>query len=144
LAHNIGWGIADDNRDAGTRLSGAAGEDRGAGGAGSRRIASTAAAQPAAAEEPGDEAMPIEPRTIARIRKNATPTMTILLNYVDELTDRLDRLSALNLTDEQIMRVAGPATDQIGGCDVWMLGTQDLIRLARALLTAAAQERAGE
>lgn len=85
-----------------------------------------------------------EPRTVARIRKAPTPTEAILLQHIDALTDALDRFGNLDLTEEQIMQVVGPATDSIGDKDVWMLGQRDLTRWPAPLLTAAVRDRAGK
>ncbi|MDR6860546.1 hypothetical protein [Variovorax guangxiensis] len=88
--------------------------------------------------------MTSEPRTIARIRKSpSSPTERLLLAHIDTLVDQLERYEGLELTDEQILAVAGPPTDSLGGKDVWMLGTRDLTRLARQFLAAAMQARSG-
>ena len=64
--------------------------------------------------------------------------------YADLLRDEIERLELPpELPDARIMEVAGPATDQIGGKDVWMLGRKDLLRLAHDLVQAALRERDG-
>lgn len=86
-----------------------------------------------------------EPRTIARLRKSPalSADITIVLAYADEMAARLERYANLDLTDEQIMQIAGPPTDAIGDKPVWMLGQRDLTRLARAILAAAAMKARG-
>ena len=83
------------------------------------------------------------PPSIQRIRKShaGTAETKILLQHIDNLVAQLERFENLDLTDAQIMEVAGPATSEIGGVDLWELGAKDLTRLARAILAAAMKAR---
>ena len=82
------------------------------------------------------------PLSIQRIRKPGAGTAeTKILQHIDNLVAQLERLENLDLTDAQIMEVAGPATSEIDGVDLWELGAKDLTRLAGAILAAAMKAR---
>ena len=85
------------------------------------------------------------PPSVQRIRKSGAVTADtkILLQHIDNLVAQLERYENLDLTDANIMEVAGPATGEIGGVDLWELGAKDLTRLARAFLAAAMKARSG-
>jgi hypothetical protein len=88
-----------------------------------------------------------EPPSVQHLRRSRGQTgyVRILLEYIDALADEIDRLQRpLELSDEAILDTIGPATDSIAGKDVWMLGGNDLLRLAGDLLQAAEREREGE
>jgi len=79
------------------------------------------------------------PFSIQRIRKSVAGTAEtkMLLQHIDNLVAELERFENLDLTDAQILEVAGPATIEFGAVGLWELGANDLIRLARAILAAA-------
>lgn len=88
-----------------------------------------------------------EPPSVQHLRRSRGQTgyVRILLEYIDALIEEIDRLQGpLQLSDEAILDTIGPATDSIGGKDVWMLGEKDLLRLAGDLLQAAERERDGQ
>ena len=87
-----------------------------------------------------------EPLRVKALRKKAAlaPESDLggVMAYADRLRDEIECLERQpELPDARVLEVAGPATDQIGGKDVWMLGENDLVRLAGDLLTRAMQER---
>ena len=94
-----------------------------------------------------DAAMSIrEPPSVRHLRRSRGQLgyARILLEHIDILVQEIDRLQApLALSEEAILDTAGPATDSIGGKDLWMLGREDLLRLAGDLLLAAEREREG-
>ena len=49
----------------------------------------------------------------------------------------LERRERLDLTEAQILTIAGPATDEIDGDNVWMFTERDLFRLAWELFDVA-------
>jgi hypothetical protein len=88
-----------------------------------------------------------EPPSVQHLRRSRRRAgyVRILLEYIDALVEEIDRLQGpLGLSDEAILNTIGPATDSIGGKDVWMLGSEDLLRLAGDLLQAAEREREGQ
>jgi hypothetical protein len=87
-----------------------------------------------------------EPPSVRHLRRSRGQLgyARILLEHIDVLVREIDRLQApLALSDEAILDTAGPATDSIGGKDLWMFGREDLLRLAGDLLLAAEREREG-
>ena len=87
-----------------------------------------------------------EPLRVKALRKKAAlapeSDLGVVMAYADRLRDEIERLERQpELSDARVLEVAGPATDQIGGKDVWMLGSKDLLRLAHELLHAAEQQR---
>ena len=64
------------------------------------------------------------PPSVQRIRKSGAVTADtkILLQHIDNLVAQLERYENLDLTDANIMEVAGPATGETGGVDLWELG----------------------
>jgi hypothetical protein len=92
-------------------------------------------------------AMNREPLRVKALRKKAAlapeSDLGVVMAYADLLRDEIERLELPpELPDARIVEVAGPATDEIGGKDVWTLGRKDLVRLAHGILQAAIRERA--
>jgi hypothetical protein len=85
-----------------------------------------------------------EPPRVKALRKKAAlapeSDLGVVMAYADRLRDELEAAGQLELSDEQILAAAGPATDEIGGKGAWVLGRKDLLAIAHAILHAAGRE----